>query len=571
MLSNIKLQHILFLSFTLVASLPVVILGYWVQRVALEHEIATVEEKHLLVAKNVTRDISRYVMDVENSFNFVISNLTLKNKINNLGAFLKTLDIRFICIIDTNGNIITEVSGFPETKVKRNKINKKIWPLLTTTIIQAKQSNKITYTDLIRTSKNQTTFFLIKKMPNKQIAIAALSTDYIQEVQKQISFGRRGHVAIVDRTGRAIAHPVSDWVNTMKDMSFLPPVKLMKNGKTGVSLFYTPAMKGNVIAGYTVVPQTGWGVMVPQPFEELLEHASSNQNTALVIIIIGITAAGLISWFLSILLVGPIHAVVKATKFSDEEKHKFIMPVSTLSGYKFIPKEIKELIDSFNNMGKSLNSITKELYSKIDFSSNEVKEQNLKLQDQAHELKTKNEELKRLSTTDNLTSLFNRRLFDTMLETEFSFVLRHHEFLSLIMLDIDHFKSINDEFGHVQGDRVLIDIANILKDNIRTSDVAFRIGGEEFAILCRQTNFEDSKIMAENLRQALEKHEFRFKNKLHTITGSFGIITAPDTNIEITKTETFYRFADQAMYFSKESGRNVVSHYHDVISKPHDS
>ncbi len=559
MFSNIKLQHILFLTFTLIASLPVIILGYWVQRVALDHEVKTVEEKHLLVAKNITRDLNRYVMDVESSFNLAIANLIQKNKITGMTENLKSLDIRFICVTDYDGIIKTEI---PESK--NPNVSKAIWPFLQKAITESKATNKIAYTDLIRTSENETTFFLIKIISGNQIAIAALSTNYIKDAQKQISFGRRGHVAIVDRTGRAIAHPVADWVKSMKDMSFLPPVKQMMKGKTGVSLFYTPAMKGDVIAGYTVVPKTGWGVMVPQPYEELLEHARSTQNTALIIIITGITVAGLISWFLSVLLVRPIHSVVTATKFSDADKHKFIMPIDPVSKYRFVPKEIKELIDSFNNMGSSLNSITTELYSKIDFSNNEVKEQNIKLQNQARELKIKNEELQRLSTTDNLTTLFNRRFFDTMLETEYAFSIRHDNFLSLIMLDIDHFKSINDKFGHVQGDRVLVDIATILKNNMRASDVVFRIGGEEFAILCRQTNFEDSKIMAENLRKSIEQHEFRFKNKIHTITGSFGIITIPDNTLSIEQTETFYRYADKAMYYSKDNGRNCVSHYRDV-------
>jgi diguanylate cyclase (GGDEF)-like protein len=562
---NIKLQHILFITLTLIASLPVIVLGFWVQRVALEHEIATVEEKHLIVAKNITRDLSRYIMDIENSFNLTVANLPLKNKINGLDEHLKKLDIRFICITDNRGNIKHEIPPTPPHQIKKIKINERIWPQLEKLISESKQKNKISYSNLIRTGENETTFFLVKIIKNNQIAIAALSTDYIKDAQQQISFGRRGHVAIVDRTGRAIAHPVPEWVKQMKDMSFLPPVKHMMEGKTGVSLFYTPAMQGDVIAGYTVVPQTGWGVMVPQPFEELLNHAGSTQNSVFIIIVIGITIAGLISWFLSLLLVGPIHLVVKATKFSENEKLKFIIPAKISTKYKFVPKEIRELIDSFNSMANRLNSITQQLYSKIDFSNNEVTEQNLKLQDQARELKIKNEELKRLSTTDNLTTLFNRRLFDNMIDTEFSFSMRHKDFLSLIMLDIDHFKLINDEFGHGQGDRVLIEIANILKDNIRASDVAFRIGGEEFAILCRQTNLEDSKIMAENLRQSIEQHEFRFKNKIHIITGSFGIITIPDNNLNIENTDSFYRYADKAMYYSKDNGRNCVTHYHDVI------
>jgi len=89
--------------------LPVFILGYWVQRVALEDEVEKVEEKHLQVAKNVTRDLGRYVMDVEAGIEFITSNLILKNKLDGVAKLLSKLDIRYICITDNNGNIQIEL------------------------------------------------------------------------------------------------------------------------------------------------------------------------------------------------------------------------------------------------------------------------------------------------------------------------------------------------------------------------------------------------------------------------------------------------------------------------------
>ncbi|VAW98382.1 diguanylate cyclase/phosphodiesterase (GGDEF & EAL domains) with PAS/PAC sensor(s) [hydrothermal vent metagenome] len=561
MLSNFKLQHILFITFTLIASLPVMMLGYWVQRAALEKEISAVEEKHLLVAKNVTRDLSRYIKDVENSFKLVITNLLASNKIDGISAHFETLNIRYIDITDTQGNILTKIAS---TKSNENntKIKSELWQKLQGTIQQANKTDKMAFSDLIRPDKQETTFFIVKKLDKARIAIAALSTKYLQEVEKQISFGRRGHVAIVDRTGRAIAHPVVEWVTNMKDMSAILPVKKMMNGETGVTKFYAPAMRGTAIAGYTVVARTGWGVMVPQPFEELEEHARISQNTTLIIMLVGITVAGFISWFISGVLVGPIHLVVSATKFSENADHKLIKPIEAFLSQRFIPKEVLELLESFNSMGRRLNSITEQLYSKIDFANKEVNEQNVKLKDQARELQIKNEELARLSTTDTLTNLFNRRLFDEMLETEFAFAVRHQESLSLVMLDIDHFKLINDEYGHIQGDRVLQEVATLLKNNYRSSDVAFRIGGEEFAVLCRRTNTQESKLLAESLRQSLEQYQFNLKGKIITVTGSIGIVTIPQKTIK--NSESFYRFTDQAMYYSKNHGRNCVTHYHDI-------
>ena len=567
MFSQIKLQYILFLTFTIISCLPVFILGYWVQYVALEHEVATVEEKHLLLAKNVTRDLSRYVLDVESGFKFITSNLSMENKVNGAAELLKTLGIRYIYITDNNGKIKTKFPKSLLTDGSEIKIDDELWAVLQKTITTARNSKNIAYSNLMRTGEDETTFFLVNYIHNNKIAIAALSTSYIKDAQKHISFGRRGHVAIVDRTGRAIAHPVAAWVKSMKDMSFLPPVKKMMNGETGVSKFYTPAMHGDVIAGYTVVPGTGWGVMVPQPFEELEENANKNQKTAFTIIIIGLTVAGLISWFLSRLLVGPILSVVYATKLSEDESIKLIVPVKVEKLFNFIPKEIRELIDSFNSMGSRLNSTTTELRSKIDFANKEVQEQNLKLTDQSRELKLINIELERLSSTDNLTSLFNRRSFEMILDSDFSFSVRHKEYLSLVMLDVDNFKDINDKYGHAYGDKVLIDIANILKENIRTSDIAFRVGGEEFTIICRKTDYEESKVMTEHLRKSLEQHEFQCGTHVFTVTCSFGIITIPNDDIDVDNADTLYRYSDKAMYYSKHHGRNRVTHYSDIITE----
>jgi len=563
--SNFKLQHILFVTFTLIASLPVVILGYWVQHEALDNEISAVTERHLLVAKNITRDLSRYIIDVENSFKLAIENLVANNKIDGLENHFKTLNIREICVTDNEGYVITKIPSSLIAKNTNSRIDYGIWMHLQGSIKQASHSKKIVISNLLQSKDHLATFYMVTRIDEHKIAIAALSTDYIQKVQKEITFGRRGHAAIVDSAGRIIAHPISSWVSSMKDISSIGPVKKMMNGETGVTKFYTPAMNGDVVAGYTVVPETGWGVMVPQPFEELQERARINQDNTLVVMLIGIAVAGFISWFLSGILVGPIRSVVTATKFSD--KDKFINPVKVSTSNLFIPKEVQELLNSFNSMGSKLNSLTRKLYTKIDYADKEVHQQNLKLKDQARELKIINEELERLSTTDNLTNLFNRRLFDEMLESEFSFTIRHNENLSMVMLDLDHFKEINDEYGHIQGDRVLIDVANILKDNFRTSDVIFRIGGEEFAILCRRMNYDESKVMTENLRIALEQHTFVFRNKRIKVTGSFGIVTIPDERIVIDTAETFYRYADKAMYCSKNHGRNRVTHYHDIISE----
>ena len=158
--------------------------------------------------------------------------------------------------------------------------------------------------------------------------------------------------------------------------------------------------------------------------------------------------------------------------------------------------------------------------------------------------------LERLSVTDHLTQIFNRLKFENVLETEIQRARRHSRTFSLIMFDVDHFKKINDSFGHEAGDNVLRKLARIVSVHIRTIDVFARWGGEEFVILVLETHVEDAKSFAEKLRRDIESTSFYSGS----LTCSFGVT-------EYCKTDdasTIIKRADEALYEAKSSGRNLV-------------
>lgn len=330
--------------------MPVLFLASWVQQSALQKEIASVEEKHLLVARNLTGDLSRYVTDVESAFRLITKNLANNNHVLGLPALLHSLDFRYFLVTNEKADISKSLSPVKTSgksrfvpKLLSANILKELLPM----IQMAKgQPKEVFFSNLIRDTDKETTFFLIKQIDDGRYAIGSISTQHIRDAQKAVIFGRRGHAAIVDRTGRAIAHPIANWVATMKDMSFLPPVKQMMLGKTGVSKFYTPAMKADMVAGYTAVPKAGWGVMIPQPFEELEERANDVQQIALMLTAIGIAVAGLLGWFLAGKLSLPIQSVVKSTQHL--QRGNALKQVN--SHFKFIPFELHCLINSFNQM-----------------------------------------------------------------------------------------------------------------------------------------------------------------------------------------------------------------------------
>ena len=562
MFPRISLKHILFIIFTLIASLPVLILAVWVEQSALDKEISSVEEKHLLVARNLTGDLERYVIDVESSLQLVAINLIKNKPIEGIPEHLDSLYLGHIFITDNEARILKQVTAKSRSKV--DQFSSQTLNTLLPLIKSAKANPAIVvYSDMARTNEDETLFYLVKAVEQDKFVIGALLTTHIVEAQKKVSFGRRGHAAIVDRTGRAIAHPVPDWVKTSKDMSFLPPVKSMMQGKTGVSKFFTPAMQADMVAGYTVVPHSGWGVMVPQPFEELEERAGDVQIIALTITLAGIGIAGLISWFVAGALSEPIYSVVHATEL-DSDASKSPLATEVMSPRKLIPHELRILLSSFTLMRVKINNLTLQLHSKIDLANAEVKSQNDLLQKQSLELQKSNFKLEKLTYIDALTELYNRRYFDETLEKELDYAKRQSDTFSLMVIDLDHFKYVNDEFGHTVGDAVLCGISKVISHNVRATDVVCRVGGEEFAIILRHTDVSQVNSTAELLRKKIEAWAIEQAGAQITITASIGTITNEASSNENYSAGDLYRFADLAMYHSKKNGRNQITQYADI-------
>ena len=172
-------------------------------------------------------------------------------------------------------------------------------------------------------------------------------------------------------------------------------------------------------------------------------------------------------------------------------------------------------------------------------------------------LKTKAGEYEQRSITDSLTGLRNRRYLEERLLEEISQARRYRSSMCLLMIDVDHFKSYNDSFGHPAGDHVLKLIANAFRETLRTADVAARYGGEEFAILLPHTSGEEAAVIAERIRQRVERTEFPHR----AVTISAGV--AGYTN-EFEEPKDWITAADMALYDAKEQGRNVVSVYEDL-------
>jgi diguanylate cyclase (GGDEF)-like protein len=168
-----------------------------------------------------------------------------------------------------------------------------------------------------------------------------------------------------------------------------------------------------------------------------------------------------------------------------------------------------------------------------------------------------NRRLEALATTDPLTRLLNRRALLERLSREVDRAKRYESMLTLLLLDIDHFKRINDERGHLVGDGVLRQIGALVEASVRTVDIAARYGGEEFVLLLPETSQDGGIIFAERLRESIERYPFdpTSEEPLH-LTASIGVATFPSPRVE--STEDLFARADEALYRAKSSGRNQV-------------
>jgi len=170
---------------------------------------------------------------------------------------------------------------------------------------------------------------------------------------------------------------------------------------------------------------------------------------------------------------------------------------------------------------------------------------------------------KYLSVTDNLTGLANRRNFESAFEKEFLRAARYNNKLTLVMFDIDHFKNINDTFGHPCGDFVLRQIANSALQTFRKTDTVFRFGGEEFVVILTETDIKQAIIPLERFRKTVETLGLTYQDREVSVTVSIG---ACQLSPEFKTKEEFLQKVDETLYKAKNSGRNktILADYSEV-------
>jgi diguanylate cyclase (GGDEF)-like protein len=261
---------------------------------------------------------------------------------------------------------------------------------------------------------------------------------------------------------------------------------------------------------------------------------------------------------LSYIIIRPVSIISESLDKQKQEDGQIIGTIPVTSN-----DEFGELANRFNQLGESLNAANAKLQSRAEFADEQLIKTNLILQKQSEELQLMNEEFRKLSITDPLTGLFNRRHFEDVMKTEIDLAKRHGDTNSLILIDIDHFKKINDTYGHEVGDIVIKKVAGIMRERMRKTDVLCRIGGEEFISLCKRADKDAALELSEGIRNAIGQREFTVGISKIPVTVSIGVATVTRENIK-THADNLFRNTDYALYKSKQNGRNKVTHFDDL-------
>lgn len=262
---------------------------------------------------------------------------------------------------------------------------------------------------------------------------------------------------------------------------------------------------------------------------------------------------------LSFIIIRPVSVMSNSLNNSLDDSGKIVGEVPVIS-----QDEFGALAEQFNKLSSQLNEANSRLQSRVDLADKQLIHTNRRLIQQSEELQRINEEFRKQSVTDSLTGLHNRRRFEELMQTELDMSLRHGDISSLLVIDIDNFKKVNDKYGHPAGDTVLKLVASVLKSNLRKTDILCRVGGEEFVALCKRADKQAAISIGEKMRRNVEKKPIAFgEATIINVTISVGIATINERNTD-QDPDFLYREADAAVYHSKETGRNRVSHYEDI-------
>jgi diguanylate cyclase (GGDEF)-like protein len=483
------------------------------------------------VAENVAYRVSNGVDGFENALKQIINifssaGISTADKVELAKAIMVLESIDFIAVFDRGGtrqdivssNAVTVPNHLPG-EVRQAAIDKGRYFGL---VDEAGNTARVGI--LIPWRRREQIFaFLYTEMD-----ITAIST-YI----KNISLSRLGAenlVSVFDREGDIVL-PLDksrqDFLKSVLHQGFVAEDSRLGDilSSTLVATHnYTDPEKGKMLGALISMPELSWAVFIQQPYEAVYWNLGRMRRLSIFVGALSLCFAVLLAFLISRYITRSIVKLTHGVRQVANRNFTFKVDINSKN-------EIGELAATFNQMVDQLNSHRKDL-------------------------EEKQKELELLARTDALTGLNNHRHFMDQLSCEIKQAVRHNSPLSVMILDLDDFKRVNDTYGHLIGDRVLSTIAELIKQHVRSTDIAARYGGDEFCVALPNTTAPGARGLAKKLCEEIAEVVFSADSEIvFHITCSIGLA---QFHKDMKNSLVILKFADQALYKAKSAGRNIV-------------
>jgi len=369
--------------------------------------------------------------------------------------------------------------------------------------------------------------------------IAEIGLEFMKKICGQISFGNKGHCAIVDNEGKVIAHPNASWVSKMQNLSSDDIVKKLKRSGSGTLNYFSAINNEAMIGGFAKVDGLDWGVMVLQPKTEIDSPFDGIKVAIISWVAVGVLSALLIAFFVTRVITRPLNTLVDKARELDVRSESYRLgevPRQSPIEIKVLWNQLAKLIVDFQEANNEVKSLSGSLSKDLRKVVAELRENNLK--------KSRNRDL--------LTGITNRECFAKELGK--SLLIHKGEDVGIILIDVNNYQQLVTNKGQEAGNQVLKHVASIFCENIRSGDMAVRYdNADRFAVYINYSNPESLQGTADKLCSLVESNPIIWKDESIYITVSMGLVIREiDENLTV---DLLMAQAENALDAAKTQGQ----------------
>ena len=450
-----RLRTILALTLSAIVMIPVVVLAIWMEYAAFNKEMREVDQKHRLFAEQMSFQLARYANRVKSYFQAA---RRLPLHVDRLQGQMSELHIKCFLRFDPAAvqirdyQCISDGFDYNARVLARNAAD-----MLATS---AAPTAEPLFSGVISGPNDLPAMYIYALDADGQLSAALFSTAFIIDTQSSLNFGTSGHAAIVDQNGRALAHPRAEVTLIRKDLSALAPIKQVLTGENGLTQFFSPVKKQQMVSAFVTVPIVGWGVMVNQAVSELEERAAADHVIVLVVVIAGVLFAAAAGWIFSDYMARAILPVVAAAKRNAAGEFGAQIPPTGL----ILPNELVELRRTFNVMATEIQAAYQqqnEAFELLRMAQSADQAKSIFLANVSHELKTP------LNAIMGFTQLIRAGTNGPILQD------KYREYIDNIYVSADHLNGLISnllDLSHAgKPEQPLQPVRNCLRDVVNTA------------------------------------------------------------------------------------------------------